>query len=381
MFTDAAFTQQPRETVTLAPSGYERTGSGPENFFWLRDGLSGMVDALANSIVLVDDDARIIARLALPEGFIVGRTEARDDSILLVSGDGGSTIELPRTIDPASPPSLDPQRLAAPRRAALPEAARQGSGQLSLPAQPGRNAASPLDVRSLSGRPLAEATEIGRDSEGRRYVLWSEFVSSAPNIVVRVFVGRYAADGTLTGVAEVPLAEMDYVPDGYATVTGRGELRVIVPTQQALEIRTIPIQPISPVNPERARTIVTPNVLERLETEKGRAISVPSKQKTSGEDQCPANEPLTQREARASVAAEPITRAKVLELANEFLVQQWTLSEKNYEDPSLPNACAKFDGQYWTRPSWIRKELIGQQLTRIPYKWGASTLRACSSSV
>jgi hypothetical protein len=367
---DAARAQRAGETVTIAPSGYERVGSGPENLFWIRDNLSGIVDALANSVVFVDDGGRILGRAPLPDGFVVSGTDARDDSIVLISGDRSAGIALPRTLDPAAPPSLNPQPLPPAAPGAAPQTVRRAGTQLSLPAQAGRPAARPLEVRSLTGRPLAEAMEIGTDSDGRRYVLWSEFVSANPDILVRVFVGRYSPEGLLNGVAEVPLADMDYVPEGYATVTGRGELRVIVPTQQGLEIRTIPIQPIAPVSPGTTKSMVAPNLLKRLETEKGRAASIPSTIKMPGETRSPANEPQPTKQQRAALPVEPIQRGKVLELANEFLSQQWTLADKNYEHPTPPNACAKVEGRYWSRPSWIKKELIGQQLTRIPYKWG-----------
>ena len=48
--------------------------------------------------------------------------------------------------------------------------------------------------------------------------------------MVRAFVGRYGTDGRLTGVAELPLAAMDYVPDEYVAITGKGDVRVMVPT-------------------------------------------------------------------------------------------------------------------------------------------------------
>ena len=42
--------------------------------------------------------------------------------------------------------------------------------------------------------------------------------------------------------AELPLAAMDYVPDEYVAITGKGDVRVMVPTRSKIEIRTIPIQ-------------------------------------------------------------------------------------------------------------------------------------------
>lgn len=112
--------------VALAPSGYERVGSGPGSFFWIRDNLSGIVDTLAMSIAFIDDRGRIVGtRARLPEGFVVSEVQLRDASILLISGDRQSTIEIPRTIVPESPPVLTAQRVASPR---------------SMPAAPSRRA-------------------------------------------------------------------------------------------------------------------------------------------------------------------------------------------------------------------------------------------------
>lgn len=375
MWSCASLAQQPGDAaargVLLAPSGFERVGTGPSNAFWIRDGLSGIVDTLVNSIAFIDNAGRVVGRAGLPDGFIVGGTQAEENRILLLSGNRDSAIELSRTIDPASVGTLTAQPLSAPRLASG-ETVRRNAWQLAVPSAPraGRAGAGQLEVRSLTGDPLADATEIGIDSTGRRYVLWSEFVSASPDVVVRAFVGRYALDGRLVGIAEVPLADMDYVPDEYVIITGGGELRVMVPTRSSVEIRTIPIRAVPAVNPRTTKDIAGPNILRQLQTEKGRALKVETVISSSPDKSERRIDNPSPKETRAAAPLQPIARAKVIELAREFIAQQWTLSEKNYEHPGTSNVCNKTQRQYWSRPTWIRKELIGQTLTRLPYKWG-----------
>ena len=335
--------------------------------FAVRDGLTGVVDTLANSVAFIDDAGSVVGRAGLPAGFVVSATQQEDGRVLLLSGDKNSAVEIARTIDPAAAGALVAQPIARPR-AAPADIARRNKWQLTLPtvAGPGRAGPPRIDVRSLSGDPLADATQIAVDAQGRLYVLWSEFVSANPNIVVRAFVGRYGLDGRLVGVAEVPLSDMDYVPDEYATVTLAGELRVMVPTRSGIEIRTIPMREIPAVSPRSATRMVQPSLLKALQSEKGRALKVETQIGGSTDKLEQRNElPL-----RGRAAPKPITRAKVLELAREFVTKEWTLEDKNYQRPGTSSVCAKEERQYWERPSWLREDLVGKKVTRIPYKWG-----------
>jgi hypothetical protein len=345
-------------------------GSGPNNAFWIRDGLTGIVDTLANGIAFIDNAGRVVGRATLPDGFIVSVTQSEENRILLLSGKRDSAIELLRTVDPASAGSLAAQPLAAPRLAPS-EAVRRNAWQLAIPStpRPGRAGPAQLEIRSLTGDPLADAAEVGVDSAGRRYVLWSEFVSANPDVVVRAFVGRYGLDGRLVGIAEVPLADMDYVPDEYAMITGGGELRVMVPTRSSVEIRTIPIREVPAVNPRTTTDIAAPSLLRRLQSEKGRRLKIETTINSSLDKPDRRDNP-SPKETRAAASVQPIARSKVLGLAREFLAQQWTVGEKNYEHDGISNVCDKTQRQYWSRPGWIRKEMTGQAVTRVPYKWG-----------
>jgi len=354
--------------VALAPSGYERVGSGPGSFFWIRDNLSGIVDTLAMSIAFIDDRGRIVGtRARLPEGFVVGEVQLRDASILLISGDRQSSIEIPRTVVPESPPVLTAQRVASPRSMPAPPS-RRAPDHVSMEFPDASGARSQVDVRSLTGSSLADTAVIGTDRDGRRYVLWSEFVGADPDVVVRTFVGKYAPGGALIGIAEVPLADMDYVPDQFATITGAGELRVMVPRPTGVQIRTIPFQTISPSRSRSLERGASEDLLRRLSTEKGRTIRLKPALRLPPE-RIPSAAP-SEGMPRAARSYAPITREEMLKAAAAFLQQEWLLSDKNFELPNVVNVCNKSAHQYWSRPSWIRKDFVGKTMKRVPYKWG-----------
>ena len=316
--------------VRLAPSGFERVGTGPSLCSGCAMGSRGIVDTLANSVAFIDNAGRVVGRAGLPAAFIVSATQQEDGRILLLSGDKNSAIEIARTIDPASAGALTAQPLARPR-AAPAEVVRRNKWQLTLPsvARPGRAARPGSRFARSPAIRWRMQHEIGVDTDGRRYVLWSEFVSANPDVVVRAFVGRYGLDGRLMGIAEVPLSDMDYVPDEYAMVTRAGELRVMVPTRSGVEIRTIPMREIPAVNPRSAtRMLPSRACSRRLQSEKGRALKVETRHRRFTDKLERRNDLPSPRHA---LLLKPIARAKVLELAREFVTQEWTLGDKNYQ--------------------------------------------------
>ena len=358
--------------VVLEPSGFERLAAGPTAIFQIRPSLNGIVDTLANRLVFIDDQGRIVGRSPLPDGFSVSAVEAEDDRILLLGGDRKSAIILARSIDPTALGSLAEEPLPAQPRSAPAASVRRSKTQLTIPSALGgaRSNAGQLEVRSLTGGLLADATEVGASTSGDRYVLWTELVSANPSAVVRAFVGRYSAAGRLTGVAEVPIADMDYVPEQYVVVSAGGDVRVMVPTKSRLELRTLAISSITPVDPLTRSNVVSPDLLKRLPANKGRVVPVATDVRTPQDAPEPRNLSPTTKEDREGRAVVPISRDKVLDQARAFITQQWTLAKTNYSQPGVADVCNKAQRQYWSRPSWVREQLIDQSLTRIPYKWG-----------
>ena len=321
--------------------------------------------------MFVDDEGRIIGRSALPDGFAVSSVESEGDRVLLLAGDRGSAVILQRSMDPAALASLVEQPLPPQARSA-PAASRRSQTQLTIPSVLGsaRSIAGQLEVRSLTGGLLADATEVGASAAGDRYVLWTELASTAPSAVVRAFVGRYSANGRLTGIAEVPIADMDYVPEQYVIVASDGEVRVMVPTRTALQIRILPLRAIAPVDPLTRSNLVAPDLLKRLASSKGKVVPVATEVRSPQDAPEPRNLSPPTKEEREGRALAPISRSKVLEQARAFITQQWTLTKTNYSQPGVADICNKADKQYWSRPSWVRENLIDRSLTRIPYKWG-----------
>jgi hypothetical protein len=100
--------------------------------------------------------------------------------------------------------------------------------------QPFRGAAA-LPIRAIGPYYVASARELERFGDGRRYVLWKEFYMSEPppeesdeqRIKVNVYVGRFEREGTLSGLATLPIAVMSRVGFDYATILPDGTIALL----------------------------------------------------------------------------------------------------------------------------------------------------------
>jgi hypothetical protein len=92
-----------------------------------------------------------------------------------------------------------------------------------------------LAVRPVGPYYLASMRELERIGDGRRYVLWKELYLSDPprdqlddqRIKVDVYVGRFEKNGTLSGIAPLPLAGMSRVGFDYATIMPDGTIALL----------------------------------------------------------------------------------------------------------------------------------------------------------
>jgi hypothetical protein len=360
----AAAQQDGRRGINLIPSGNERLGTGPSHFFWIRNGVSGVVDTIANDIVFIDDAGQVISRAPLPAGFVVGRVINSDGQVILEAGDGNSQIALQRTLDVNAPSLSSTQARSAPVEPTIPTVTRHNDKHLSLRSV----AANQLHIRSVTRGYLADSSELARDSSGQRYVQWSEVVSTAPEIIVRSFVGRYAGDGRLNGLAEVPIDDMDYVPVGYGTVTAQGELRVLIPSQEGLEIRRLSFRAINPIDIKSKSFSLPQGSPRTLERSKATTIKVETLLLHQGEGTPPMPR-LEQRGQRSLSSPTPITRDEAIRAAREFIAVTWTLGEQNISHSDAPNQCAP-PGQRWERPRKFEPSMIGKSQVGVPYNWG-----------
>jgi hypothetical protein len=261
---------------------------------------------------------------------VVERIANLNGQIILESGGGKSQIALERSLDvnTISLPAI--QLRSASPRPSVPVVTRRDQRHLTI--QSNVRAVVSLEVRSATRGYLADATEIGRDTSGQRYVRWSEIKSTTPEILVRSFVGRYGADGRLTGLAEVPIDDMDYVPTGYGTVTAAGELRVLVPSQEGLEIRRSPFQTLGPIDPKTRSLSLGRSVLQTLQSSKGSIIKLETILNDQGAGGRRSSARPTVRKSLDTI----VTRDEVMQAAHEFTSIKWTLGENNFCHADTP---------------------------------------------
>ena len=168
---------------------------------------------------------------SIPLGFRPWRLVRLLGSIAIISEDGRSRIEVARD------QTAWPRQLALSEHHASDAAYRvaplvRTSAGISL--QPFRGAGA-LPIRAIGPYYVASARELERFGDGRRYVLWKEYYMSEPppqepdeqHIKVNVYVGRFERDGTLSGLAALPIAVMSRVGFDYATILPDGTIALL----------------------------------------------------------------------------------------------------------------------------------------------------------
>jgi len=188
------------------------------------DPLDGTISAYA------DTHGMPVRTTKMPVGFRPWRLVRLRGSVAIISEDGRSRIEVAR--DQTAWPgefalSEHHSGDAAYRVAPL---VRTSAG-ISL--RPFRGAGA-LPIRAIGPYYVASARELERFGDGRRYVLWKEYYMSEPpsagpgeHIKVNVYVGRFERDGTLSGLAALPIAVMSRVGFDYATILPDGTIALL----------------------------------------------------------------------------------------------------------------------------------------------------------
>lgn len=188
-----------------------------------------------------------------------------------------------------------------------------------------------LHVRHQLG--TVEFLEI--DNGDRFYVLAEEIPSSGKNALT--FVARYAANGRLEGIYELPL-ENTPLTRRFVTVSGEGEVYFLRTKPDGIEVVGVgfrPLDNVSVIDVRPQRTTPTP---------------------------------VTQPDARfnATAAVRPSSRQQAIETAFAFEGIQWKLTPANYgSDPD--SQCAGFSR--FRRP-WYLQGKINQEVRGVPYCWG-----------
>ena len=210
----------------------DHDGAGPSHIFHLHDGVVAVVDPLDGTISAYVDTHGAPTRTAnVPVGFRPWRLVRLAGSVAIISEDGRSRIEVAR------------DEKVWPREFALSEhhvsdAAYRVAPLVRTPAgislQPFRGAGA-LPIRAIGPYYIASARELERFGDGRRYVLWKEYYIGEPSpgepdeqhIKVNVYVGRFERDGTLSGLAALPIAVMSRVGFDYATILPDGTIALL----------------------------------------------------------------------------------------------------------------------------------------------------------
>src|SRR6185312_3096670 len=200
----------------------EEIAQVPDHFFWLRNNVMAAQDAVDGQLVFFDDAGRVTSRTILPSDFQVGEVAAGPGAVRLIDRAGRRQMSIARTADPAT-------RTARVTRSSPEVLQLQDESDTR---------ARPLEVRSLTNAPLAQAYEIPPESGQSRYVVTEEIAATSPAIRVDIFVRRYASSsGELTGVVYVPLDGFQSVPHDFISVGADGVVRVLAPTVTGVTIR------------------------------------------------------------------------------------------------------------------------------------------------
>jgi hypothetical protein len=210
----------------------DHDGAGPSHIFQLHDSVVAVVDPLDGTIsAYADTHGAPVRTASMPVGFHPWRLVRLPRNVAIISEDGRSRIEVAR------------DQTAWPREFALSEHHASDAdyrvaplvripGGISL--QPFRGAGV-LPIRAIGPYYVASARELERFGDGRRYVLWKEYYMSEPSpeepgeprIEVNVYVGRFERDGTLSGLAALPIAVMSRVGFDYATILPDGTIALL----------------------------------------------------------------------------------------------------------------------------------------------------------
>ncbi|MGY4311940.1 hypothetical protein [Bradyrhizobium sp. JR3.5] len=188
-----------------------------------------------------------------------------------------------------------------------------------------------LRVRNQLG--TVEFLEI--DNSDRFYVLAEDIPPSGKNATT--FVARYAANGRLEGIYELPL-ENTPLTRRFVTISGDGDVYFLRTKSEGVEVVGVGFRPLGKMSIIDVR---------------------PSR--TAG---APAAQPDFKFNATAAVR--PSNRQQAIETAFAFEGIQWKLTPANYgSDPD--SQCSGFSR---IRRPWYLQGKVNQEVRGVPYCWG-----------
>ncbi len=189
-----------------------------------------------------------------------------------------------------------------------------------------------LKVRNQLG--TVEFLEI--DNNDRFYVL-GEDISKAGKGAAATFVARYASNGQLEGIYELPL-ENTPLTRRFVTISGDGDVYFLRTKEDGVDVVGVgfrPLRNVSVIDVRPKKTAVKPS-------------------------------PASDGKFNGVAAVRPSNRQQAIETAFAFEGIQWKLTPANYgSDPD--NACSGFNR---IRRPWYLQGKVNQEVRGVPYCWG-----------
>jgi len=207
-----------------------------------------------------------------------------------------------------------------------------------------------LSLRVPNRLGAVEFLEI--DNSDRFYVLGENVPTSGRQ--ASTFVARYASNGKLEGVYELPL-ENTPLTRRSVTISGDGDVYFLRTRTDGVDVVGVGFRPLA-----------NPSVVDlRLpRTASKTASSKTSSSKTSSSKTAPEGKPDGKFDAGAAVR--PSNRQRTIETAFAFEGLQWRLAPANYgADPDT--ACTGFNR---IRRPWYLQGKVNQEVRGVPYCWG-----------
>ena len=188
-----------------------------------------------------------------------------------------------------------------------------------------------LRVRNQLG--TVEFLEI--DNSDRFYVLAEDIPPSGKN--ASTFVARYAANGRLEGIYELPL-ENTPLTRRFVTVSGDGDVYFLRTKPDGIEVVGVGFRPLGNISV--------------IDMRPSRTAAVPA--------------PRPDVKFDATAAVRPSNRQQAIETAFAFEGIQWKLTQANYgSDPD--SECSGFSR---IRRPWYLQGKVNQEVRGVPYCWG-----------
>jgi hypothetical protein len=192
-----------------------------------------------------------------------------------------------------------------------------------------------LRVRDKLG--AVEFLEI--DNNDRLYILAENIPDNAAGAAT--FVARYALNGELEGVYELPL-ENTPVTRRFVTISGDGDVYFLRTQRTGVDVVGVGFRPL-----RNAKVI---DVRPRIQ----------KASPAGGAGNGPANN------FTAIAAVRPSNRQQVIEAAFAFEGIQWQVTPQNY-GPDPDTSCSGFSR---IRRPWYLQGKMGQEVRGVPYCWG-----------